>query len=108
MHRDYLLYLDDILEAIRRIRLYTENMDREAFVADQRTMDAVIRNLEIIGEASAKLPEHIREITPDIEWRKIIAMRNILAHEYFGVNADIIWDVIQNKLNVLARACEEI
>jgi len=105
MSRDYRLYLDDIIEAIRRIKEFTDNMDFNTFEEDLKTQDAVVRNLEIIGEASGRLPEDVRKSAPRIEWRKIIGIRNILAHEYFGITLPIVWDVAQNKLDELAEAC---
>lgn len=106
MFRDHRLYLDDILEAISRIHEYTVELDYESFRQDRKTQDAVIRNLEVIGEAASRLPESIRAAAPDVEWRKIIGLRNILAHEYFGVSLPIVWDVVQNKLDLLKTTCK--
>ena len=108
MPRDPRLYLDDILEAIARIQEYTAGMDYNAFMADKKTQDAVVRNLEIVGEASARLPDELKATTLDIEWVKISGMRNILAHEYFGVSLPVIWDAIQSKLEPLASACRQL
>lgn len=108
MPRDYRLYLDDILESVDRITEYVANMDFSMFVSDQKTIDAVVRNLEIIGEAAKNLPDHITSTIPEIDWRKITGLRNILAHEYFGINKEIIWDIVQNKISVLKSACEEM
>jgi uncharacterized protein with HEPN domain len=108
MHRDPRLYLDDILEAIHKIRDYTAGMDYTAFSKDTKTQDAVIRNLEIIGEAAGRLQEPVRVVSPDIEWRKIVGLRNILIHEYFGVSLPLIWDVIQSKLDPLESSCREL
>ena len=105
MSRDYRLYLDDIIEAIRRIKEFTSRMDLDTFKADIKTQDAVVRNLEIIGEASGRLPEAVRQAAPEIEWRKVIGIRNILAHGYFGISLPIVWDVVQNKLGALSDAC---
>jgi|AP12_2_1047962.scaffolds.fasta_scaffold238556_1 uncharacterized protein with HEPN domain len=105
MSRDYRLYLDDIIEAIRRIKDFTNGMEFDAFKADIKTQDAVVRNLEIIGEASGRLPEAVRRAAPEIEWRKVVGIRNILAHGYFGISLPIIWDVVQNKLDELSDAC---
>lgn len=105
MSRDYRLYLDDILDAINQINEYVAGYDKESFSKDRKTIDAVIRNLEIIGEAAGHLPEEIRNLTPHIEWRKIVGLRNILIHEYFGINVHIVWDVIANKLDPLKVAC---
>jgi uncharacterized protein with HEPN domain len=106
MPRDYRLYLDDILGAIDRIHEYTERMDEAAFISDKKTQDAVVRNLEIIGEAARNLPETLQNKTNEIEWRKIMGLRNILVHEYFGVSTPIIWDIVRNKLDPLKEACK--
>jgi len=105
MRRDFKLYVDDILEAIRQIRSYVTDHNQEAFTKDRKTQDAVIRNLEIIGEAAAKIPEHVQANEPEIDWRKITGLRNILIHEYFGINLPIIWDVIHTKLSPLETVC---
>jgi len=89
MPRDFRLYLDDILEAIHQIQTYLADQDEEAFTQDRKTQDAVIRNLEIIGEAAGKLPEQIQKGEPEIDWQKIAGLRNMLIHEYFGIN--ILW-----------------
>lgn len=108
MPRDYRLQVDDILEAIRRIKEYTENMSEKEFSSDHKSQDAVIRNLEIIGEAARSLPDETKHSTSEIEWHKIIALRNILIHEYFGVNVKILWDVITNKLDKLEKTCKKL
>ena len=108
MHRDPRLYLDDILEAIVRIRDYVSDFDFSRFSQDSKTQDAVVRNLEIIGEAAGRLPESIQAGAEDIEWRKIVGLRNILAHEYFGVSLPVVWDVVQNKLKPLELACRKL
>jgi uncharacterized protein with HEPN domain len=103
MPRDYKVYLEDILEAIGKIQRYTANLSQEAFSGDERTLDAVVRNLEIIGEASKKVPGKIRSKYPEVEWKRIAGLRDILIHEYFGIDIDIIWDIVQNKLPVLEK-----
>lgn len=108
MPRDELVYLDDILEAIEKAERYTSGLDFEAFAKDDKTVDAVIRNLEIIGEAANRLSQELKQEAPDIEWPKIIGLRNILVHEYFGVNLQILWDVLQNKLPDLKTAVRSI
>ena len=108
MPRDHRLYLDDILEAIGNIREYLTGLDYDAFARDKKTRDAVVRNLEIIGEAAGRLPESVRSAAPEIEWRKIMSLRNILAHEYFGVSLPVVWDVVQNKLQPLETSCREL
>ena len=108
MHRDFRLYLDDILEAIHQIQTYVEGLDEESFGSDRKTQDAVIRNLEIIGEAVGNLPNEIQDAATEIEWRKIRGLRNILIHEYFGINLPIVWDVVQNKLGPLRQPAEKL
>lgn len=98
MSRDFRLYLTDILMAGEKVLRYTEGMNFEKFVADDRTFDAVIRNLQIIGEAVKNIPDDVRELNPEMEWRKIAGLRDVLAHAYFQIEDEIIWDVIQNKV----------
>jgi uncharacterized protein with HEPN domain len=101
MPRDYKVYLEDIVESIRKIRSYTVSFSLQTFSSDAKTFDAVIRNLEIIGEAIKGVPEDVRSRYTDVEWKKIAGLRDILIHEYFGVDMEIVWDIIQNKLPVL-------
>src|SRR3989338_2676061 len=86
MSRDSKVYLEDILEAIRKIREFTSGMSLTALSKDAKTLDAVIRNLEVIGEAVKRLPEPIRSQRSDVEWKKIAGLRDILIHEYFVMN----------------------
>ncbi|HSA96887.1 MAG TPA: DUF86 domain-containing protein [Acidobacteriota bacterium] len=108
MLRDPRVYLEDILEAVRRIAAYTEGMDFVAFAKSPMAIDAVVRNLEVLGEAAGRLPEELRAGAPEIEWRKIIALRDVLAHEYFGIHTKIVWDVVVEKLEPLEAACRKI
>ena len=90
MPSDYRLYMDDILESCRKIRQFTEGMSFQEFERDVKTQDAVIRNFEIIGEAANRLPDEIRSLYQDTEWAKIVAFRNILIHQYFGVKLEAV------------------
>jgi uncharacterized protein with HEPN domain len=90
MPRDYTVYLNDIIDAIARIEEYTTGSSLETFKADRKTTDAVIRNLEVIEEATKNVPQEIRGLRSDIDWRKIAGLRDILAHQYFGVDLDIV------------------
>lgn len=81
-------------------------MSEDEFAVDLKTQDSVIRNLEVIGEAAKNLPKAITCEAEGVEWRKIAGLRNILAHEYFGVSLPIIWDIVQNKLEPLEQACQ--
>ncbi|MBI5810464.1 MAG: DUF86 domain-containing protein [Deltaproteobacteria bacterium] len=108
MPRDYKVYLDDILEAAARIRDYTLGLNLEGLKNDSKTLDAVVRNLEVIGEAAKKVPEDVRRRYPDTEWKKISGIRDILIHEYFGIDINIIWDIAQNKLPSLEEQVRNI
>ena len=108
MSRSSRVYLDDILQAIKDIRQFTSGMTSEQFIRDRRTQHACIRDLEIIGEAVKHLPADLRNRAPEIEWPKIAGLRDVLSHEYFGVDEVILWDVIANKLSDLSDACERL
>ena len=108
MPRDSRVYLEDILEAIGAIREYTSGMSRESFGRDRKTVDAVLRNLEVIGETVKRLPTEVRSAEPEVEWPKIAGLRDVLIHAYFGVDLDIVWDVVQNKVPSLARKAKSL
>lgn len=108
MPRDFKIYLEDIIECIGKIYTYTAGLLVVDFCNDEKTIDAVIRNLEIIGEAARRLPEEIRMRFPGVEWHKIISLRNILIHEYPGIDLETIWDIIENKLATLEEQIKEI
>jgi len=92
------LLVEDIWESIEKIERYTEGMTRESFQNDEKTTDAVVRNLEIIGEAAGRLPEDFVDRNPEIEWSKIVGLRNRIVHEYFGVDLQIIWQILKKDL----------
>ena len=108
MPRDYKVYLDDIVEAISKIKSYMAHLTQTQFVEDSKTIDAVTRSLEIIGEAIKCIPEGVRSNYPAVEWKKIAGLRDILIHEYFGIDTDIIWDIIQRKLPSLLTQMQMI
>jgi len=95
------LLLDDIGDAIARIERYISGLSREAFLADDKTGDAVVRNLEIIGEAARRLPEDFTQSHPDIPWQKIVGLRHRIVHEYFGVDMKIVWQICRDDLSAL-------
>lgn len=108
MPRDYKVYLDDILEAIAWIRIYTTGFTYDSFQDDRKTIDAVVRNLEIIGEAVKQVPERIRGQYPDVDWKKIAGLRDILIHNYFGIDLELIWDILQSKLAPLEERVNQM
>ena len=102
------MYLDDILNSIIRISEYIEGYSFTDFKKDYKTVDAVIRNFEIIGEAAKKLPDHIKEKYTEVPWSEMYLLRNKVSHEYFGVDYEIIWDVASNYLPENKTQIEEI
>lgn len=100
--KDATVYLKHIRDAIERIESYT-GKGRKAFFQDTMMQDAVIRNLEVIGEAVKNLSSNFRRLHPEIPWRSITALRNVLIHEYFGVDLEIVWRVVQRRLPTLKR-----
>lgn len=105
--RDVRLLLEDILEAINKIQDYTRAMSEDDFRSDSKTIDAVVRNLEIIGEAANNISKSYRDQHSNVEWNQIIGMRHRIIHEYFGVDERIIWFVLQNDLVPLQFAIKQ-
>ncbi len=108
MYRDWKVYTEDIVTSIEKIELYLDEQDLDDFLKNSEKQDAVIRNLEIIGEAAGKIPDTISENSQTIEWRKIVGLRNLLIHEYFGVSIPMVWDIVHNKLTPLKIACLDL
>lgn len=106
--RDWKLRVNDILDCIEKIQKYTADMTFEQFREDQKTVDAVIRNFEIIGEAAGYIPETIQEKYPELAWLEMRGMRNIMIHEYFGVSLLIIWRTITHDLSPLAAGMKQL
>ncbi len=106
--REWQLFVKDIEKSINRIIEYTKEMERGDFFMDYKTFDAVMRNLSIIGEAIKHIPQYIREKYKEIEWKKIAGLRDIVVHGYFGIDEDIIWDVVKNKIFELKTQIEAI
>jgi uncharacterized protein with HEPN domain len=102
------LLLNDILESITKIKLYTSNLNFDSFINDSKTVDAVIRNFEIIGDASNRLSEVFKENNVEIDWFRIIGFRNRIVHDYMGIDFEIVWSIIQNDIDSLLLNIEKI
>jgi uncharacterized protein with HEPN domain len=99
--RDVILLLEDMLQSAQKIKRYTNGLDYQLFLSDEKTIDAVVRNFEIIGEAANRIDEDFREKFPEIEWKRIRGFRNRIVHEYFGIDHEIVWNIIETYLDEL-------
>ncbi len=102
------LYLEDILGFCRKIERYIKDLTRELFEKEEVVVDAVLRNLELLGEASRKLPEDFKTKHSEIPWKKVIGLRNIVIHEYAEIDFDIIWEIITKNIPETKRSIEKI
>ncbi len=106
--RGWLFYIEDMIGFAEKVLAYTQGMNQQAFTRSRMTYDAVLRNLELIGEAATHVPETVRERHPEIPWRMIIATRNRLIHAYLGIDDDIVWSIIRDDLPNLLTALKQI
>lgn len=106
--REWKLFVEDILESIELVESYVTNMDFENFKNDRKTIDAVVRNFEIIGEASKNIPDDVKDKYQDIDWEGIVGLRNRIAHEYFGLSLTIVWTIIKQELPSLKKQMKQI
>jgi len=97
--RDTTLLLEDMLQAALKIKRYVKNLAYDAFLADDKTIDAVVRNFEIIGEAANRIDPNFKEAHPEIEWNRIRGFRNRIIHEYFGIDYEIVWTIVESYLD---------
>ena len=107
-HRKWEFRLEDMLEAARKIDRYIKGLAFEGFVEDEKTVDAVIRQLTILGEASAHVPEEITALSPEIPWFSIRGMRNVMVHDYLSVNMRIVWKTVTKDLPDLCSQLEAL
>lgn len=105
---DIRLYFQDILDAIEKIRTFVKEMSYEQFAQDERTHDAVVHNLEIIGEAANHIPQEFQQRCPSIPWAQVVGIRNKIAHEYFGVVSSVIWATATEDLGPLKVCIESL
>jgi len=107
-NRSLELLIEDIWESIEKIERYTKSMNQNDFESDEKTIDATVRNLEIIGEAAGRLPENFTNQYSEIEWYKIKGLRNRIVHEYFGVDLQIIWQIFKKDLPAFKVSLKKI
>ncbi len=96
--RDYYLYHEEMLTSILRIEEYIGEMSFSEFKMNNMALDTIIRNFEIIGEASQKVPSKVKDKYPQIPWNKMYGLRNLIAHEYFGIDYEMLWEISKNNL----------
>lgn len=108
MSREYRLFLEDMLKACEKIVRFTRGLSVEQFQANDQVFDAVLRNLEIIGEAAKHIPPQVRLQHPDIDWRKMSGFRDTAIHEYFGIDIEVVWDIITDKVPVLSKQLKQL
>ncbi len=106
--RDPALLVADIRDSLARIGRYVAGLDLNAFLADEKTTDAVIRNLEIIGEVSRRMPEDFRELHPAVPWAQMAGLRNRIVHDYAGVDLAIVWEIVTRSLPELRKRLDSM
>lgn len=97
-NREYILYLEDMLQSMKRIEEYLDELDFKEFKRNYMVVDATIRNFEVIGEASKNIPSEIQARYPEIPWKKMYGLRNLITHEYFGIDYEMIWEIAKRNL----------
>ena len=108
MSRDFRLYLQDIIDACAKVKDYTKDLDFEGFMGDDRTVDAVVRNLEIVGEAAKNLPIELRDLQPQVDWKNVARFRDKITHYYFKINYEIVWTIIDKEIVEIEQATRVI
>ncbi len=108
MRRNYEVALQDVLDAISNVAEFVGSKTRDEFSNDKKTLHAVLRNLEVIGEAIKSIPAEVRRRHADVPWKRIGGLRDVLIHQYFGIDVDIVWNIVENKLPELRQQVETI
>jgi len=108
MQREPRVFLEDILSASVKVKKFTKGFSYDDFIDNDLIADAVIKNILVIGEATINIPVEIRNMNPQVEWRKMAGMRDMMIHGYFSINYRIVWDVVQNKIPILRQQVEEL
>lgn len=98
MPRNYLLYLKDMRNAAEKVQQYTQNVSFESYQQDPEKIDATLHNLQVLGEAAKSVPETVQQSYPDVPWRNMARFRDVIAHHYFAINLETVWDVIENEI----------
>ncbi|MBI5574727.1 MAG: DUF86 domain-containing protein [Elusimicrobia bacterium] len=106
--RDYRDYIKDILDSINDVREFIKNMKYNEFICDRKTVNAVVRSVEIIGEASKKIPKSVKDKYPNVPWKKMAGMRDKLIHEYFGIDTTILWEVATKEIFTIESPMKNI
>ena len=106
--KEWRFYVEDMIRFCERVQTYTADLDRRTLVADVRTYDATLRNLELIGEAATHIPADVRAAHPEIPWQAIIGARNHLIHGYAGIDNDLIWTMVDDAVPELLRALRQL
>ena len=106
--REWRFYIADMIEFAEKVLAYTKDVDQDTLVADPLRYDAVLRNLELIGEAATHIPGHVRAAHPDVPWRAIVGLRNRLAHGYLTISEHVVWTTIQEAVPSLVPSLREV
>ena len=108
MHKNDLLYIDHIINCIKKIRKFIKGIDKKEFAKNELIQDAIIRNFEVIGEASKKISPDFKKVYYDIPWKEISGMRDKLIHDYLGIDIEVIWKTIEHDLPILQKELKKI